>query len=48
MVESYVASVNILSDMAAEGKLTLKHCIAIDNVCHDREVYNTDFFFMYA
>jgi len=48
MVETFTASVSMLSDRATDGELTLECCIATENVCHSREGHDTDFFFMYA
>jgi len=48
MVEIYATNVTMFSDSAIEGKLTIKRCIAIDNVCHSQEDHDIDFFFMYA
>jgi len=31
-----------------EGALSIKRCLAIDNLCHGREGHETNFFFMYA
>lgn len=47
MVESYATSVCMIVKCVMEGELTLEHFVAINNVCHDQKVYNTDFFYIY-
>jgi len=52
MVVTYVASVTIFVDGVFHGelsgmKLSVKHCVAIDNVSHDHEGH-TNFIYIYT
>jgi len=48
MVKSYATAYRIFADSVPDGAISVERCSAIDNICHGREGYHSDFFFMYV
>jgi len=47
MVESFSASILMLKKEVEIGIVSMEHCNAIDNVCHDREDAPYNFFYLH-